>query len=249
MRASSGGRAVTGHGRLATPRRARASLLTARANFRPRGLSSLRQASPGPNRPLPERKPVGSRRGPRPSVAAMASKPDVGDRIIACVPYLLPLLDGLRYGKFFFREFPQAYVLLAPLQPLIKVYYTLPFASLIVFFGLYYGVVQNYNFSRFVRFQAMQTILLDILLIGKGPPRLAPPRRRRRLTRASTRLNSPNFRNDPPVPSLIENFLLRDVPKSGLYLQFLISSYSESFPPNPPNASHVISSDPFRVRC
>mmetsp|Transcript_6263 Transcript_6263/g.22402 ORF Transcript_6263/g.22402 Transcript_6263/m.22402 type:complete len:245 (-) Transcript_6263:88-822(-) len=196
MRASSGGRAVTGHGRLATPRRARASLLTARANFRPRGLSSLRQTSPGPNRPLPERKPLGSRRGPRPSVAAMASKPDVGDRIIACVPYLLPLLDGLRYGKFFFREFPQAYVLLAPLQPLIKVYYTLPFASLIVFFGLYYGVVQNYNFSRFVRFQAMQTILLDILLI---------------------------------VPSLIENFLLRDVPKSGLYLQFLISSYNFVF--------------------
>ena len=81
MRASSGGRAVTGHGRLATPRRARASLLTARANFRPRGLSSLRQTSPGPNRPLPERMPLGSRRGPRPSVAAMASKPDVGDRI------------------------------------------------------------------------------------------------------------------------------------------------------------------------
>lgn len=113
--------------------------------------------------------------------------------MIASVPYLLPLLDGLRYGKFFFREFPQTYVLLAPLEPLIKAYYTLPFASLVVFFGLYYGIVQNYNFSRFVRFQAMQTILLDILLI---------------------------------IPSLLENFLLRDVPKSGAYLQILMSAYN-----------------------
>mmetsp|Transcript_8925 Transcript_8925/g.25466 ORF Transcript_8925/g.25466 Transcript_8925/m.25466 type:complete len:213 (-) Transcript_8925:5-643(-) len=108
---------------------------------------------------------IGSSPRKRGGVVAQA-KPDFGDRIIACVPYLLPLLDGLRYGKFFFMEFPQAYVLLAPLQPLIKAYYTLPFASLVVFFGLYYGIVQNYNFSRFIRFQAMQTILLDILLIG-----------------------------------------------------------------------------------
>ena len=105
------------------------------------------------------------KRGPGRGIGPPRAKPDIGDRVIASVPYLLPLLDGLRYGKFFFREFPQTYVLLAPLEPLIKAYYTLPFASLVVFFGLYYGIVQNYNFSRFVRFQAMQTILLDILLI------------------------------------------------------------------------------------
>ena len=121
------------------------------------------------------------------------AKPDVGDRIIASVPYLLPLLDGLRYGRFFFKEFPQTYALLVPLQPLIKVYYTLPFASLVVFFALYYGIVNNYNFSRFVRYNAMQTILLDILLI---------------------------------IPSLIENFLLRDVPKTGAYMQVLMSFYN-----------------------
>ena len=121
------------------------------------------------------------------------AKPDIGDRIIASVPYLLPLLDGLRYGRFFFQEFPQVLPLIAPLQPLIKAYYTLPFASLVVFFALYYGVVNNYNFSRFVRYNAMQTILLDILLI---------------------------------IPSLIENFLLRGVPKTGGYLQLTISFYN-----------------------
>ncbi len=135
----------------------------------------------------------GERKGARAGAGVARAKPDFGDRIIASVPYLLPLLDGLRYGRFFFKEFPQSYALLAPLQPLIKVYYTLPFASLVVFFALYYGIVNNFNFSRFVRYNAMQTILLDILLI---------------------------------VPSLVENFILRDIPKTGTYLQILISFYN-----------------------
>ena len=97
-----------------------------------------------------------------------SSKPDIGDRVVASIPYLLPLLDGLRYGKFFFAEFPQTLVVLGPLQPLIKTYYTLPFASLIVFFSMYYGIVNNFNFSRYIRVNAMQTILLDILLIIPG---------------------------------------------------------------------------------
>jgi len=122
-----------------------------------------------------------------------AVKPEVGDRIIASVPYLLPLMDGVRYGRYFFQEFPQFYALLAPLQPLLKAYYTLPFAGLIVFFALYYGVVQNYNLSRFVRYNAMQSILLDILLI---------------------------------IPSLLENFVLRGVPKTGAYLQVTVSFYN-----------------------
>jgi len=122
-----------------------------------------------------------------------AAKPEIGDRIIASVPYLLPLMDGVRYGRFFFQEFPQFYALLAPLQPLLKTYYTLPFAGLVAFFALYYGVVQNYNLSRFVRYNAMQSILLDILLI---------------------------------IPSLLENFVLRGIPKTGAYLQVTVSFYN-----------------------
>merc|ERR1711871_1865722 len=34
-----------------------------------------------------------------------------------------------------------------------------------VFFGLYYGICNNMNLSRYVRFNCMQCILLDILLI------------------------------------------------------------------------------------
>ena len=91
----------------------------------------------------------------------------VPDRIFASLPYLLPLIDGLAFGQFLFQQFPVLQVLLIPLAPLMQIY-RLPFASLIIFFALYLGVVRNENISHFIRFNAMQAILLDIVLILCG---------------------------------------------------------------------------------
>jgi len=88
----------------------------------------------------------------------------VPDRIFASLPYLLPLIDGLPFGGFLFRQFPVLELLLIPLAPLRQIY-DLPLASLIIFFALYLGVVRNENISHFIRFNAMQAILLDIVLI------------------------------------------------------------------------------------
>jgi hypothetical protein len=88
----------------------------------------------------------------------------VPDRIFASLPYLLPLIDGLPFGGFLFRQFPVLELLLIPLAPLRQIY-NLPLASLIIFFALYLGVVRNENISHFIRFNAMQAILLDIVLI------------------------------------------------------------------------------------
>lgn len=40
-------------------------------------------------------------------------------------------------GKFFLLQFPQFSILLAPLEPLLRLYFSVPFASLVVFFGIY----------------------------------------------------------------------------------------------------------------
>ena len=88
----------------------------------------------------------------------------VPDRIFASLPYLLPLIDGLWFGRFLFTQFPVLQLLLIPLAPLMQIY-SLPFASLIIFFALYLGVVRNENISHFIRFNAMQAILLDIVLM------------------------------------------------------------------------------------
>jgi len=92
----------------------------------------------------------------------------VQDRIFACLPYLLPLLDGLPYGGYLFEQFPPLRLILIPLAPLLEIYRGIPFVGLIIFFALFLLVVRNNNISHFIRFNTMQAILLDIVLILCG---------------------------------------------------------------------------------
>lgn len=55
--------------------------------------------------------------------------------------------------------------LLAPLAPLALLYNTIPFGPFLVFLGVYSGIVNNQSLPRFVRYNAMQAVLLDVLLI------------------------------------------------------------------------------------
>lgn len=92
----------------------------------------------------------------------------VQERIFACLPYLLPLLDGLVYGRYLFQQFPPLRIIPVLLTPLLQIYRGIPFLGLIVFFALYLLVVRNENISHFIRFNTMQAILLDIILILCG---------------------------------------------------------------------------------
>lgn len=92
----------------------------------------------------------------------------VSDRIFACLPYLLPLIDGIVFGQFLFAQFPPLGLILLPLLPLLQIYNTIPFAGLIIFFALFLLVVRNEKISHFIRFNTMQAILLDIVLMLCG---------------------------------------------------------------------------------
>ncbi|HEY9623089.1 MAG TPA: Tic20 family protein [Crinalium sp.] len=89
--------------------------------------------------------------------------PTTLEKIFACLPYLIPLLDGLSFAAPFFQQFPALQVVLIPLLPLLTIY-SLPFVSLIVFFALFLLVVRNENIKHFIRFNAMQAILLSIVV-------------------------------------------------------------------------------------
>jgi uncharacterized membrane protein len=94
------------------------------------------------------------------------------DRVLAALPYILPITAGLPYGIQLISQFPVFGFLLLPLSPLIAVYSglesTIPFFGLIVFFALILLVVRNENISRFIRFNTMQAILLSIILAVCG---------------------------------------------------------------------------------
>ncbi|MBD2197238.1 MULTISPECIES: Tic20 family protein [Calothrix] len=90
----------------------------------------------------------------------------VSDRIFACLPYLLPLIDGLMFGYIsLLRQFPALQVVFLPLQPIIAIYASLgQIGQLIVFFALFFLVVRNEKILHFIRYNTMQAILLDIIV-------------------------------------------------------------------------------------
>ena len=156
----------TGRG-AAVPGAVRRNALPARAAAAGARMQPLLRRCPAPGLPSSR-----TRRGPttpaparRTTISASADGPSPLDRVAAATPFLIPLVDSLGRGRFLFMQFPVFGLLLGPIRPLAELYYSVPFASLIVFFAVYLGIVQNQQASRFARYNAMQAILLDILLI------------------------------------------------------------------------------------
>ncbi|KAL3643070.1 Protein TIC 20-v, chloroplastic [Castilleja foliolosa] len=90
---------------------------------------------------------------------------DGPDRLISAITYFYPFFDGVQYGKYLITQFSPVQSLISPLIPAIKVFKSFPFNGFLVFLTLYFVVVRNPNFSRYVRFNTMQAIVLDVLLI------------------------------------------------------------------------------------
>jgi uncharacterized membrane protein len=88
----------------------------------------------------------------------------VSDRIFACLPYLLPIIEVFVFGRFLLAQFPPLQLLFLPLLPLVRIYYGVRYAGLIIFFALFLLVVRNEKISHFIRFNTMQAILLDIVI-------------------------------------------------------------------------------------
>lgn len=87
------------------------------------------------------------------------------DKIKACIPYILPLIDGDHFGNYLYQRIPALgmadYVLL---QPIINLVQVIPFSTLILFLALSLGTRSD-RFSRGVRFNAQQAVLIDVALI------------------------------------------------------------------------------------
>ncbi|CAI0438927.1 unnamed protein product [Linum tenue] len=132
--------------------------------FLPPAATTTRTLSPIHNLRLSHRKPITTVTA-RLSGNSNTTTPAT-DRLIAAVAYTLPFFNSLQYGRFLFAQFPSVSALLfEPLVPLLSLYRSLPYASFVAFFGLYLGVVRNPNLSDYVRFNAMQALTLDVLLV------------------------------------------------------------------------------------
>lgn len=91
----------------------------------------------------------------------------ISDRFLASIMYLLPFFDGIGFSIFLVKQFHLESVL----GTLLAIYGSLPlqpYTGLIIFFVLLFAVVRNENVSHFVRFNTMQAVLIDIILLVVG---------------------------------------------------------------------------------
>lgn len=92
-----------------------------------------------------------------------------GDKIRACIPYILPMLDGNQFGKYILYD---RIPILGDINdivlgPLLHIYYAVPLFSIALFvlftIGTRFFTVETMH--RNVRYNAQQAALIDIALI------------------------------------------------------------------------------------
>ena len=86
-------------------------------------------------------------------------------KIIAISLYLLPWSDAIPFGSSLFIQFPVLQYIVVPALPLLILERLIPFGGLIIFFALFIGVVRNNNIPYFIRFNALQAVLVDICIL------------------------------------------------------------------------------------
>lgn len=92
------------------------------------------------------------------------------DRIFACLPYLLTLVNGIPFGNSLIAMLPQPLetAVLSLFLPVAILYTIIPFAGLVIFFALFLLVVRNERINHFVRFNTMQALIISIALFLCG---------------------------------------------------------------------------------
>jgi len=86
-------------------------------------------------------------------------------RLLALLTYLLPWSDAVRFGRSLYSLFPALQWLSLPALPLVLVQQAVPFGGFLIFLVLFLAVVRNPRVPGYIRFNALQAILLDIVLI------------------------------------------------------------------------------------
>jgi len=100
----------------------------------------------------------------------MVRRSSVGylDRLYATLPYLLPIAAVVSFGAFLFLQFPILQDVFFPVFKLNQILSIsiIDFISIrfVAWFCVFILVVRNFKVNHFVRFNAMQALLLDIIV-------------------------------------------------------------------------------------
>jgi uncharacterized membrane protein len=86
-------------------------------------------------------------------------------RLLALLPYLLPWSDALPFGRSLVGLFPALQWLSLPALPVVVLQQAVPFGGFLLFLVLFLAVVRNPRVPAYIRFNTLQAILVDIVLV------------------------------------------------------------------------------------
>ena len=91
--------------------------------------------------------------------------PSLGSKILGVLLYLIPWSDSLGFGNHLFIKYPFLQIIQIPAVPIIIIERSLPFGNLLIFLAIFIGLVRNNKVSYFLRFNALQSLLINIGII------------------------------------------------------------------------------------
>ena len=91
--------------------------------------------------------------------------PTLGARLLGVILYMIPWADCLLFGNHIFIKYPFTQIIQLPAIPIILIERSLPFGSLLLFTAIFFGLVRNNKVSYFLRFNALQSLLINIGVI------------------------------------------------------------------------------------
>nr|QKY65040.1 chloroplast protein import component Tic20-II [Passiflora tenuiloba] len=102
----------------------------------------------------------------KPTLIRMSYNPvPASDRLISVFAYTLPFFNSIECGRFLFAAYPPLAQLFDPIIPLLNFYRSISYAGFLAFFIICFGIGKNHRFNRYVRFNAMQAVTLDVLTL------------------------------------------------------------------------------------
>ncbi len=89
----------------------------------------------------------------------------MGAKILAVLLYMIPWADCLKFGNHLYIKYPIIQIIQIPAIPIILIERSLPFGNLLLFLAIFIGIVRNNKMSYFLRFNALQSLLINIGII------------------------------------------------------------------------------------
>ena len=91
--------------------------------------------------------------------------PSLGARILGILLYMIPWSDSLTFGNHLYIKYPFTQIIQVPAIPILLIERLIPFGSLLLFLAIFLGLVRNSKVPYFLRFNALQSLLINIGII------------------------------------------------------------------------------------